>query len=838
MKSSEQNALRNANRWSSAWRAGATSAVILAATLLAGHVARGAMTTNAWNTTTDNYNNPAAWNPAGVPNSTNIVADVGNGGTVNYDSSMTYALGTLYLGEAAGSGTFVMSGGELDITNVNPTGLYLGNGAGGIGTLTMNGGSLNLKRQASAFFQDFLQIGYAANSLGTFTLNSGTVTCLGGIEIGSGGNGTLNVTGGTLINNGWFGIGRGGNGSAGSGTFNMSGGIVYLLRVPGNDGGLIGLSFSQGTSNAVANISGGTIYTPLIKFASVANDRDILNVSGGDIYLWQLGVASNSIAGAHSVSINLSGGTWHSVNMLTNTSGTLVTNTISTGGTNWNWAATLPINLTNNPGPGTVTFAPEATRTFTLNAPISGPGTLSVNGSGTVVLGATEQYTGGTTVSAGTLAIAAAQTNALGLSLASGATLALNTGGSLVDSPINLPSGATVSFNSGTTAQGYTNNFTGAGDVLVTGYASLTGTLGHSGKTTITTGTLAVGTTLNSATSVLVTNTGTLAGNGQIGAPVTTGSTNGVAAAHLRMGMSPLNIPGTLTINNNLSLGPGTELDIKLGTATTTGGGVNDLLVVNGNMTIDPNAYLNIIPLQQLTAGTYVIATYTGTLTGQFTNTITSLSRYGFSVDYGVSTPGQIKLTVSGSPANLVWYGMTNNVTVNVWDVLTTPDWLNSAVSSTFEEGDAVTFDDTATNCNVQIATTLYPASITFNNVNSNYSVTGTGSGRISGGTGITKKGNGTVLMAAGLGVGNDYTGPVQINGGIFKMSGALSLGATNGATIVALGATLDLNGQTPNDEPFVLQGAGFGGNQRRDQQLLGHLAFADRRSAEDYAGG
>ncbi|HVM48200.1 MAG TPA: autotransporter-associated beta strand repeat-containing protein, partial [Candidatus Acidoferrum sp.] len=317
-------------------------------------------------------------------------------------------------------------------------------------------------------------------------------------------------------------------------------------------------------------------------------------------------------------------------------------------------------------------------------------------------------------------------------------------------------------------------------------------------------GILAVGGTLNNSSGVLVTNTGTLAGGGTISVPVSIGSTNSLTSAHLRMGNSPLNVPGTLTVNNNLALGLGTEMDVKLGTATTVGAGVNDLLVVQGNLTINPNAYLNILPIQQLTAGTYVIATYTGSLTGQFTNAVGSLSGYSFSLDY--STAGQIKLNVTGSNAGLVWQG-----TNSLWDVQTTWNWKNGANRSTFNEGDAVTLDDTATNTTVQIATTLYPASITFNGT-SNYSITGTGSGRISGGTGVTKNGTGTVLFPAGLGVGNDFTGPVNINNGIFKMNGALSLGATNGATYVASGATLDLNGQTPNDEPMFLQGTGFGG--------------------------
>jgi hypothetical protein len=159
-------------------------------------------------------------------------------------------------------------------------------------------------------------------------------------------------------------------------------------------------------------------------------------------------------------------------------------------------------------------------------------------------------------------------------------------------------------------------------------------------------------------------------------------------------------------VNNNLTLGAGTEMDVKLGTATTMGSGVNDLLVVQGNLTINSNAFLNVLPMQALSVGAYVIATYTGTLTGGFTNTITGLTHYGFSLDY--STPNQIKLNVTGSNASLTWRGTNSN-----WDVLTTSNWLNGASASTFAEGDAVTFDDTPTNHSIVLASTVYPASIT-----------------------------------------------------------------------------------------------------------------------------
>jgi fibronectin-binding autotransporter adhesin len=793
MKPAEQSTFQHGVHRPSLWPTGAMCTLTLAASFLAGPVAHSAQTTNVWVAGTDSYNNPAAWNPASVPNSTNIFADVGNGGTVNYGAGMVNALAGLLLGEAAGSGTFMMSGGELDITNTLGDGkvLILGNTNNSIALFQMDGGTLNVVRKTGTYQQDGFQPGFAAGSDGTFTLNNGTANFMCGIELGINGKGTLNVNGGTLIDDGWFGVGRGGS-SAGWGVFNQTGGTVYILRNPSTEGGVNGLAFTQSGTNGTVNISNGSLYTSGIRFAggSPSKDWETLNIWGGDIYLGGLGVVSNNNSGTHTVAINISGGTFHSVNLLTNAFGTNGLSTIGTGGTNWTWTSAVPMNLSNSPGPGILTLAPEATRTFTLNGPISGTGALRINGPGTVVLGAALAYTGGTTLSQG--------------------TLQFNGNGSIADPTLSVPLGSTIVFNSGNAGQAFTNNFTGAGDVLVSGNAYLLGSLSHSGNTVVSAGTLAIGSTLNNSTSVVVTNTGTLAGNGQIGAPVTLASTNSSTSAHLRLGMSPLNIPDTLTINNNLTLGAGSELDIKLGTAMTVGGGANDLLVVNGNLTINSNAFLNLIPLQPLTAGTYVIATYTGTLTGQFTNTVTGLTRYGLAVDY--STPGQIKLNVSGNNASLVWYGMTNNVAATTWDVQGTPNWLSGVTAATFSEGDAVTFDDTATNCNVVLSTLLYPASITFNNVNSNYSLSASGSGRITGGSSITKSGNGTVTMASGAGVGNDFTGPVQINGGIFKLAGGNSLGATNGGTTVASGATLDLAGAQPAFEPLTLQGTGFGG--------------------------
>ena len=811
--------------------------------MFTGPFARAATYTWTNSTTPDFYTNAANWDLAAVPGSADT-ANIASTGTALYTVGMTNQLQKLWLGGFdASSGIVTMSGGVLSITNVEANdALIPGYYNNSSGTFTLDGGTLTVARPSTSnrYFQDSLQPGFGGSASGTLTVNNGTLNILCGFEAGISGDGVFNVNGGTVLANGFFTFGRGltANQGTGSGTFNMTSGTVYVLKNGGNTGDTAGMRILQLAASATANISGGTLYCPGISLGNGNSaGTGTLNVSGGNVYIGERGVVANNVAASVKV-INISGGTFRTINLGPNTSGQDGLSSVLTGGTNWTWSsANMPtINLTNSPGAGIVTFAPEATRTITLSAPWAGPGGMTIAGPGTVIFGASNSYAGVTSVSGGTLqlnasqgasvlgglvvnsggtlALSSAQTSApLGAALNSGSTLLMNNNAQIVDATLSLPGGATLRFNASNT-QFFTNNVSGAGNVVSTlsgnGIEVITGNLNHSGSTIISNGIVAIGGNLNNSTGVIVTNTGTLAGNGLIGAPITVASPVNATAAHLRIGISPLNVPDTLTVTN-LTLGAGSELDVKLGATTTVGSGVNDLLIVRGNLTINSNAFVNVLPMQGLATGTYVIVQYGGTLTGQFTNTVGGLTRYGFALDY--STAGQIKLIVSGSNASLVYTGVSNNVAATSWDVLTSPNWTNSGtlLADTFREGDAVTFNDTTRNTNVVISTTVYPASITFSG-NTNWSVTGSGSGRISGGTGITKNGNGTVLLAAGLGFANDYTGPVSINGGILKMNGALSLGATNGSTTVASGATLDINGNTAGSEPLVIQGAGFGG--------------------------
>jgi len=217
-------------------------------------------------------------------------------------------------------------------------------------------------------------------------------------------------------------------------------------------------------------------------------DWETLNVSGGDIYIGSLGVYDSNGAGTHNTAINLSGGTFHTVNMGSNTGGTLGTNSILSGGADWGWASTLPATLATSPGPGVVTFAPEATHGITLNASFSGPGSLAVAGPGILGVAAAHTYTGNTIINQGTLALVGtgAIVNSQNLIVANGATLSAS--GRF--SPFTLALGQTLTNSSSTGAALVGNINAGPGSIsllYVPGSPSFT----------VTGGTLALATNTN-----------------------------------------------------------------------------------------------------------------------------------------------------------------------------------------------------------------------------------------------------------------------------------------------------------------------------------------------------
>lgn len=191
---------------------------------------------------------------------------------------------------------------------------------------------------------------------------------------------------------------------------------------------------------------------------------------------------------------------------------------------------------------------------------------------------------------------------------------------------ISMPGGANIRpFNTQAFTATIAGPFTGTGNLVKTG----TGTLilsstasTHTGGVEVSDGTLRVdGEIASSTTAVTVGATGILAGDGVIHRPVTVTGTLSPGASVGTLEVESTTITGTYKVEVDGALADGLQVtgDLDLTGATL------DVSLLGGGFT----------------GASYVIATYTGNLTGTFAN-VTS----GYAVQYG---GGQVKLVEEGS---------------------------------------------------------------------------------------------------------------------------------------------------------------------------------------------
>ena len=187
-----------------------------------------------------------------------------------------------------------------------------------------------------------------------------------------------------------------------------------------------------------------------------------------------------------------------------------------------------------------------------------------------------------------------------------------------------------------------------------------------------------------------------------------------------------------VTGNNGLTVSGGSSVTIALSSPAPTGSGKIELLQYAGS-------------IQGLSgSGAFTLST-TG-LIGLNDRTAFSLSSAG----------GYLDLSWSGDYP--VWRGNSNGS----WDTSTTGNWVRASngAPTTYEPGDAVLFDNTATGATTLsiTASNVSPSLITFNNTNArSYRVNGPGG--IVGGAYLNVTGGGLVTLANS----NGYTGATTI---------------------------------------------------------------------------
>ena len=526
------------------------------------------------------------------------VADGGTGpNTVNLNgtaTSLTLTGGNWGAngGTVTGTGTLIKNGtGTLDLLGANAVNLTAP------GIFQINNGTVNVGAAGAIGATTAVQVNSAGTAAGILNVNendtigtlagtganaqvniaSGKTLTIDGMNVGTlyagkiAGAGALALTGpGTLQLNGvstytggtTIGAGAGLIGYAGSSTTNGSLQGDFALNATGS------LTFNQSLSPYATGLYAGAISgAGWVNFQG--NGTNVLTLSGNNSGLtgWMYFLAGSKVA--VSAANNLGVGTLS-----------------FDGGTLMNTATMTLANAVDLAGAGT--FDTASGTTLTLSGVISGPGGLTKSGTGTLALTGANTYTGGTTVSAGTLTGVA---------------------GTGLQGNIAAASGATVKFTGSGT---YAGNLSGAGAVVIdTTDTTFTGTNTYSGSTTINSGATLNAGAANLSTSSAVTNNGTLAltGNNSVAGLSGSGTTD-LAGNNLTIGTGTsssysgaLNGGGTLTVAS----GAGSwTFSGTTGTALTS-------FVNNGRTVLDGSL--------AATAGTNNgTLSGTGTFTGALTN--------------------------------------------------------------------------------------------------------------------------------------------------------------------------------------------------------------------------
>ncbi|MGA2797046.1 MAG: hypothetical protein ABSE63_05685, partial [Thermoguttaceae bacterium] len=233
----------------------------------------------------------------------------------------------------------------------------------------------------------------------------------------------------------------------------------------------------------------------------------------------------------------------------------------------------------------------------------------------------------------------------------------------------------------------------------------------------------------------------------------------------------------------NLTLLGTSTLDFELGTDNSTSH--SDYINLNGGIfNIGGNLTINVSRLGGSFAAapnnTYTLISY-GSETNSGSFSFTNTTRSTMNLVLGATA---LTLQVTNAPGHdLTW----NGGTAGTWDVKTTANWTSLQAPSPdgYYDTDNVTFGPQAstviTLSNTISSNGFLPGSVIVNSAN-DYTFNATAStDKISGNTGLTKNGVGTLYMN----LANDYLGTTTLNAGKTVLGNATALGSASAPLII-----------------------------------------------------
>ena len=455
-----------------------------------------------------------------------------------------------------------------------------------------------------------------------------------------------------------------------------------------------------------------------------------------------------------------------SIGRFTNGVGSLVV-----GGGTFNQLAPGTFLIIGEQGTGTLTVSNNGvvilTNTLRLAHAGNGIGTVNLNSAGRIIapsvsttglgISSTFNFDGGTL-----------QASASSTAFMQGLTAANILGGAIIDSGSNNITIGQPLLASG--AGGLTKRGTGA--------LTLTGANTYTGATLVSTGRVLFAPAHQTPSSTV-----TVSDGAGLGAYV--------------------NAAGAATLGNvTLGTAGATTVDVVL----TTGSNPAASVLQSGSLTVNGTASVRIAGT--IAVGTFPIWTYTGALAGSGSFNPVVTGPQGMVATLSNYVAGStLYVTVTSKGPGIVWSG-TNSLAglTNLWDLNSTTNWLLSGARTSYQEttppGDAVTFNDLGSGT-VLLNLTASPADVLFDNA-INYSLSGTG--RVSGVTGILKKNTGTTTLTL---TGNDYAGNTTISNGTLRLGNATTIpdGTAAGSLLVQGAGTLELNGFSETVNGFAGSG-------------------------------